>query len=81
MCNKKDEVRVEKGGRLDGRKGGESPIKGGWGCICSTYSQQILIYSRAIKPVLNLSTAPPYHYIHRACVKGASDRALGKLHV
>lgn len=44
--------------------GGAGPIKRS--CICSTYSQQILIYGRAIKLVLNLSTAPPYNYIHRA---------------
>lgn len=52
-----------------------SPIKRGCGCICSTYSQQILIYGRVIKLVLNLSTAPPYNYSHRACVKRASDLA------
>lgn len=59
------------------RKGSErvSPIKRGCGCICSTYSQQILIYGRVIKLVLNLSTAPPYNYIHRGCVKRASDLA------
>lgn len=60
---------------LHERKGSEraTPIKRSCGCICSTYSQQILIYSRAIKLVLNLSTAPPYNYIHRACVKRVSD--------
>lgn len=64
---------------LQENKGSErvSPIKRGCGCICSTYSQQILIYGRVIKPVLNLSTAPPYNYIHRACVKRASDLASG----
>lgn len=58
--------RKEKKERVD-------PIKRGTACICSTYSQQILIYGRVIKLVLNLSTAPPYNYIHRACVKRASD--------
>lgn len=36
-----------------------SPIKGSCSCNCSTYSQQILIYGRAIKLVLNLPAAPP----------------------
>lgn len=71
------ESRRKEGGRAvtlhvgEGR--GASPIKRS--CICSTYSQQILIYGRAIKLVLNLSTVPPYNYIHRACVKRVSDLA------
>lgn len=55
---------------------GVNPIKRGCGCICSTYSKQILIYGRVIKLVLNLPAAPPYNYIHRTSVKKASDSAL-----
>lgn len=49
--------RREKGSKKAG------PIKRSCGCNCSTYSQQILIYGRAIKLVLNLSAAPPYTVI------------------
>lgn len=44
------------------RKGSKraGPVTGSCGCHCSTYSQQIIIYSRAIKLVLNLSAAPSY---------------------
>lgn len=56
-------------------RGRVNPIKRGRACICSTYSKQILIYGRVIKLALNLPTAPPHNYIHRACVKRAYDLA------
>lgn len=82
MCKRRRKAGVERAGKEGGwavtlheRKGSEriSPIKEGCGFICSTYSQQILIYSRVIKLVLNLSTAPPYNYIHWGSVKRVSD--------
>lgn len=47
------------------------PIKRSSGCNCSTYSQQILIYGRAIKARTKslLRTSIYHNYIHRASVK------------
>lgn len=55
------------------RKGSEraGPIKRSHGCNCSTYSQQILIYGRAIKACTKSlrCTSIYYNYIHRASAK------------
>lgn len=55
------------------RKGSEraGPIKRSHGCNCSTYSQQILIYGRAIKACTKSlrCTSTSYNYIHRASAK------------
>lgn len=45
------------------REGSAGPIKRSHGCNCSTYSQQILIYGRAIKACINLAAAPPHTII------------------
>lgn len=67
-CTKVERRQEEEGGggttpqeRKESKRAG--PIKGSCGCNCSTYSQQILIYGRAIKLVLNLCAAPPYTVI------------------
>lgn len=55
------------------RKGSEraGPIKRSRGCNCSTYSQQILIYGRAIKACTKSlrCTSIYYNSIHRASAK------------
>lgn len=64
-CTKVERRRGGVGTTPRERKGSKraGPIKGSCGCKCSTYSQQILIYGRAIKLVLNLSAAPPHTVI------------------